>query len=227
MSESDKTYGSEYHLGRYRSDAPRKLDRSILRAVGAPRGSTIAWMYPGPETLREPQGLSFVDDRELRDSWRTVWPTSGRQQSWDGVATLVVPGKRSTWLLIEAKANHPEFCTPPTRATGDGRKQIQRTLNRVKRALGVHRDISWLGSYYQHANRLAVLWFLHENSEPAMFLDLLFTGDRFPDGRRCPSTKAVWHELLHGRRLTLGLPKRHRLSPYVHEAFLPVLGRSE
>ena len=156
-----------------------------------------------------------------------MWPTSGRQQSWDGVATLVAPGGRWTWLLIEAKANHPEFCTPPTTAKDDGRKLIQKTLNRVKRALGVHRDFSWLGSYYQHANRLAALSFLNANGQPAMFLDLLFIGDRVPDGRRCPRTKAEWQELLTAQRLTLGLPKRHRLSTQIHEVYLPVSGRSE
>ena len=226
MSPSGKTHGSEHHLQRYRSEAPEKLDRTILRAVGAARGSAIEWTYPGSQ-VREPQGLSFVADRALRDDWRKVWPTSGRQQSWDGVATLVAPGGRRTWLLIEAKANHPEFCTPPTTAKDDGRKLIQKTLNRVKRALGVHRDFSWLGSYYQHANRLAALWFLNANGQPAMFLDLLFIGDRFPDGRRCPRSKAEWQELLTARRLTLGLPKRHRLSTQIHEVYLPVSGRSE
>ena len=97
----------------------------------------------------------------------------------------------------------------------------------MKRALGVHRDISWLGSYYQHANRLAVLWFLREHDQPAMFLDLLFMGDRFPDGRRCPHTKAEWQELLAARRRTLALPKRHPLSAQIHEVFLPVLDRNE
>ena len=57
-----------------------------------------------------------------------------------------------------------------------------------------------------------MLWFLNENSQPAMFLDLLFMGDRFPDDRRCPRTKAEWRELVEARHLTLGLPKRHPLA---------------
>ncbi len=90
-----------------------------------------------------------------------------------------------------------------------GAGRFRKTLDRVKRALGVHRDFSWLGRAYQDANRLAALWFLNDNGQPAMFLDLLFTGDRFPDDRRCPRTKAEWQELLTARRLTLGLPKQH------------------
>lgn len=183
-------------------------------------------MYPSGSRHTEPQGVDFVENQQLRDCWKTVWPTSGRQQSWDGVAKLVAPGEQPTWLLIEAKANHSEFCTPPTTAKGDGRQKIQRTLNRVKRALGVHRDFSWLGNYYQHANRLAVLWFLNTNGQPAMFLDLLFTGDSFPDERRCLNSESEWQDLLNARSLTLGLSRQHPLSGYVYEAFLRVLSRS-
>ena len=225
MTQPEKTYGSEYHFLRYRRERSEKLGRAILKAVGAPRKTVIEWLYPSEDRNKEPQGLNFIEDRQLRERWKTVWPTSGRQQSWDGVAKLRVPGKRPTWLLIEAKANHPEFCTPPTTAKGAGRQKIQRTLNRVKRALGVQRDFSWLGSYYQHANRLAVLWFLSTNGQKAIFLDLLFIGDRFPDKRRCPRTEAEWQDLLHARRLTLGLPKRHILSRNVHEVCLRVLRR--
>ena len=47
---------------------------------------------------------------------------------------------------------------------------------------------------------MAALSFLNANGQPAMFLDLLFIGDRFPDGRRCPRTKAEWQELKEADR---------------------------
>ena len=39
----------------------------------------------------------------------------------------------------------------------------------------------------------------------------------------CPETCADWEALLEARRLTLGLPAEHGLSPFEHEVFLPAL----
>ena len=86
--QTKKSYGSEYHFLRYRREGSEKLDRTILRAIRARRGSAIDWMYPSGSRHTEPQGVDFVENQQLRDCWKTVWPTSGRQQSWDGVAKL-------------------------------------------------------------------------------------------------------------------------------------------
>jgi hypothetical protein len=128
----------------------------------------------------------------------------------------------ATWFLIEAKANQPEFCTPGTRAEGEARKQIERSLNRVKRRVGVHRYFSWTDSYYQYANRLATLAFLRDNGVDARLVFVYFIGDRFPDGTECPASVAAWKRLIEARRLTLGLPRKHDLSRYVHDVFIAV-----
>jgi hypothetical protein len=102
-----------------------------------------------------------------------------------------------------------------------GRSKIEHALGEVKRYLGVHRHFSWLGSYYQHANRLACLYFLNVKvGIRARLIELFFIGDVFPDGRRCPADEGEWRELLRARELTLGLPSRHPLSDRVHEVFL-------
>lgn len=108
MTEPKKTYGSEYHFLRYRHEQPEKLDRAILKAVGAPRKSTIEWLYPSVDTRKEPQGVNFVDDRQVRDQWKKFWPTSGRQQSWDGVAKLLSPGRLRN-------RNARTYCAAPTK----------------------------------------------------------------------------------------------------------------
>jgi hypothetical protein len=131
-------------------------------------------------------------------------------------------GPEAAWVLIEAKANAVEFVTPPCAASKDGgRGQIEKVLGRVKSALGVQRHYPWLGTYYQYANRLAVLYFLNQQAKvPARLLNVYFIGDCFPDGRECPESVERWRELIEARRITLGLPKPHALSDRTHEAFL-------
>ena len=171
---------------------------------------------------REFQAINFLPRDVLdaiREPWRVFWPPRGRKQSWDAIARA---GDR--WFLVEAKANHVEFCSPGTTAEGDGRKQIERSLSRVKRSLRVHRHFSWLHSYYQYANRLATLAFLRDNGLDARLVVVYFVGDRFPDERPCPQSETEWRRLFEARRLTLGLPKKHRLSQFEYDLFvqLPV-----
>ena len=215
-------HGSERRFLHYHRTRRSDLDASILEALRESSVSSIEWIYPDETTRKEPQGLAFVEGEALQNRWKTIWPTRGRQQSWDGVALLHAPGRDAEWLLIEAKGNHPEFCSPPTGAKGDGRKKIEKALNRTKTALGVHRDFPWFGTYYQHANRLVVLSFLNKNGQPARLLELLFVGEQFPDRRPCPHSESDWRKLLEARRLTLGLPEHHSLTSRIHEVFLPV-----
>jgi hypothetical protein len=222
MGKLGDGYGSEYHFLRHRTGQPEALDKTLLTALGASEGR-LEWHYPiGAEGEREPEGLAFLRDREdVQTLWREFWPQRGRAQTWDGVAKLH-RGADVEWVLIEAKANAVEFVTPPCAASKDGgRAQIEKTLGRVKSALGVHRHYPWLGTYYQYANRLAVLHFLNELAQvPARLLHVYFTGDCFPDGRECPANIERWHELIRARTITLGLPEPHALSDRTHEAFL-------
>ena len=225
MGKRGQGYGSEDHFLRYRADHRDEFDRLLLEALGAPEG-TLEWVYPtGSEGEREPQGLEFLrDDSEVMTAWASFWPQRGRQQTWDGVARLR-QGDAIEWVLIEAKANAVEFVTPPCGASEDGGlTTIERALAKVKTALGVHRHYPWTGTYYQYANRLAVLHFLNNiAATPAHLLHVYFTGDVFPDGRECPQDDAGWEKMLQSRDITLGLPAKHGLSSRCHTAFVPAL----
>jgi hypothetical protein len=225
MAKRGDGYGSEDHLLRYWTDQRKAFEKSISKAVGWPDGR-LDWIYPANVTTGEPEGLTFLSDHGNVEGWKEFWPQTGTQPCWDGVARFKADLK-TEWALIEAKANHAEFCTPPCGAAKHGgRPQIERALNATKQHLGVHRDFSWLGSYYQHANRLATLYFLSTRGIRAHLIDLLFVGDSFPDQRRCPQNESDWRELLKARQLTLGLPDRHALSDQLHEVFLPALPRA-
>ena len=199
-------------------------------AINAAAAAKIEWTYPlatPPKTPREPRGLEFLKHRAgIMKKWQQFWPQTGTPPTWDGVARLrPVPGADEEWLLIEAKANHPEFCGSPCGASvRGGRGQIEKALGHTKEYLGVHRHFSWLGSYYQHANRLACLYFLNVGvGVAARVIELFFIGDRFPNGTPCPANESRWRELILARNLTLGLGAHHPLSDKVHEVFLPVL----
>jgi hypothetical protein len=225
MGKRGDGYGSEDHLRRYLSSDRAVFDAAVVKSLG-PKSIPVEWLaFPATAAGdREFRGLEFLrgtpDDRVL-PAWRAFWPPTGRAQTWD----LIGRADR-TWLLVEAKATWPEFVTSSCRATGEGLATIKRSLNRVKRELGVNRWFDWTSTYYQHANRLATVWFLRNQGVDARLVEVHFLGDEFPDGTPCPRTKGAWEALIEARRLTLGLAKRNRLSRFEHHVFLKALAPS-
>ena len=228
MGKIGKGYGSEYHFKWFRRNRPVELDTRILAALKVP-GAKLSWVYPHEnEARKEPRGMSFFrtqpEQREVLEKWKRFWAPTGNPPNWDGIALLQDKARRE-WILIEAKANHQEFCSPPCGAKDNGRKIIEHALGKTKRYLGIHRHFTCLGTYDQYANRLSCLYFLNCIAKvPSRLLFVYFTGDRFPDdGVICPRSAADWKELIHACHLTLGLPNNHNLSDRVHDVFLPLL----
>jgi hypothetical protein len=225
MGKRGDGYGSEYHLRRYLAEHADVLNAAVAEELGT-TPDAISWL-PFPRRAdgseHEFKGLGFlpqdVEAAAVRKEWQRFWPQKGQQQNWDAVGRA-----DGEWLLVEAKANQPEFCSPPTTAKREGGlPQIERALGEVRRDLGVHRRFGWTGSYYQYTNRLAVLWFLRKNGIGTRLVFVYFTGDEFPDGTPCPQTNEEWERLVEARRLTLGLPRSHALTAYEHHVVLPAL----
>src|SRR6266852_1889526 len=110
-TRSQGQYGSKYHLSSY---AAAVLDEAIVHALDLkPPKAPLEWIYPlQNETRAEPTGAEFLGlNLEQREVWAKFWPKSGTPQTWDGIARFQCP-QGSTWILIEAKTNHPEFCSP-------------------------------------------------------------------------------------------------------------------
>jgi hypothetical protein len=223
-SSPTQKYGSRYHFLSYRDRASPALDEAITSSI-APKlpELSLEWIYPRQrETRPEPTGTEFLElDRTRQAAWQKFWPQTGTLQTWDGVARCR-DVTASAWVLIEAKANHPEFCSPPSGATSRSLIQIRHSLDQTKKALGVHRFFPWHGTYYQYANRLAFLFFLKTIGISAHLVFLYFYGDRFPDETPCPGSPERWRDLIRACHLTLGLPDRHALQPWIHDVFLPV-----
>src|SRR4051794_22521794 len=136
MGKRGSGYGSEDHLHRYLDEHRRTLNAAVRSELRGGDRTAVTWL-PFPRssagTEREFTGLEFLGDSTdpaLRAAWREFWPSRGRQQTWDAAALM-----NGEWLLVEAKANHPEFASPPCTAVGAGRRKIEKALNRVKREL--------------------------------------------------------------------------------------------
>jgi hypothetical protein len=224
MGRRGSGYGSEDHLRVYLSHRRELLNHAVGAALDIDPAS-LSWLaYPPTKTGdREFRGLEFVKgtpDEQVLRAWKEYWPRTGRAQTWDAVGRA-----GDTWILVEAKANWPEFVSSPTGATGESLKQISSRLGRLRRELGVHRFFDWTSVYYQHTNRLAALAFLLKQGVDARLVGVYFYGDRFPDDTPCPASKEDWEGLIEARRLTLGLPKQHALSRFEAEVFLPAIAQ--
>src|ERR1019366_98795 len=116
MKGSDHRYGSKYHFQWYRDNDCEGLDNAFKRAID-PQLRSLSWLYPtSPASAEEPTGISFLPpSSEIRKAWIDFWPPTGTPLSWDGIAESGSPSGKE-WLIVEAKANHPEFSSPPSGA---------------------------------------------------------------------------------------------------------------
>lgn len=79
--------------------------------------------------------------------------------------------------------------------------------------------VDWTSTFYQYANRIAHLYFLRQqNGVRAHLVNVYFTGATDVDG---PATQEEWRGAITVVEAYLGL-RRHRLSKYVHKAFIDV-----
>ena len=141
------------------------------------------------------------------------WPARGPQ--WDALA-YTVGGKI---LLIEAKANIPEFVSQATCAGEISKALIVKFLNETKDFLNINNDIDWSGKFYQYTNRLAHLYFLREKCKKQTFLiNIYFIGDETVSG---PETKQEWDGAIKVLNSYLGL-SRHKLSKYMADIFIDI-----
>jgi hypothetical protein len=235
MAHIGDGYGSEWHLLRFLGRHRDHLSAAVLAKTG---GDAVHWLDfgfdpEGGQPDEEHKGLGFLlcpptvgltGDAALADQWAAFWPQTGNPPNWDAVG-LLRHGDVSEWLLVEAKAHIGEM-QQSCGAGEQSRRQIEAALAQTREALGVTGSAPWTDGYYQHANRLAVLWFLLSHSVPARLLFIYFTGDQRA-GAECPSDEAGWAAPLAAQDAHLGLDTAADPSGVrarVHKLFLPVGG---
>ena len=138
----------------------------------------------------------------------------------DGTVWLGLAADRL--LLVEAKANIPEFDTNPTGATGVSLKKIKAALTETKEFLGVKSETDWSQCFYQYANRLAHLYLLRElNKINACLVFVYFLNDPTVCDRD-PVSQEGWEAAIALATKHLGIPHSRWVSENVKDVFIDV-----
>lgn len=184
------------------------LDHDLLQLMK--RQGPIDWRSPrADDDFAEYRDAAFLDRLRLghlSTDLAAFWPRSGPQ--WDALGRTA----QDDVLLVEAKAHVREFCTGGTSASEASRARIEAALAETAQALGATQRSAWSTTFYQLANPLAHLWFLRERGVPAWLVLINVVGDTDMDG---PLSPREWEAAYTVASYAMGLPERHKLSPYV------------
>ena len=191
----------------------RAVERRPEMLVPAGLGP-VDWVSPRrADDFAEYRDRSFLDVLglgHLNADLSAYWPRGGPQ--WDGLGRL-----GDGVVLVEAKAHVREFMTDPSQASEASLEVIRAAFSRVQCDLGCKPGGDWARIFYQYANRLAHLWWLRGRGVNAHLLFVSFLGDETP-GIGGPNAPEIWSAAFQLADYALGLPSRHRLSPFVHHS---------
>lgn len=216
--------GSQRYLQDLVNDNCGYLNHLIIQnspsLVEHARGET-RWVSPlvkeNYKEYRDDKFLWPISQARLYKKLREFWPRGGLQ--WDALAVLTGKTGGKGVILAEAKANIQELGNPSygCRASGKSRESIERALATVKRALGVKPEADWMGNYYQYANRLAHLYFLHVLCGVPTWMVYIY----FVSAKKAitPRTAEEWSESLSQIQTALGLPQNHLLAQRIVSVF--------
>jgi len=198
------------------NERPEVLRRALQVAGALAPRATVSWVSPLADRYAEYRDDAFLQKLgiELRNRpLSTFWPARG--PVWDGL------GRTSTneCLLVEAKAHIAEMVSPPSKASPASLAKIERALKETRDFLAPKTSISWSGTFYQITNRLAHLHLLRTlNRVDARLVFLYFVGDSDVGG---PVSHDEWEGAIRVTEAYLGIG-RHKLSSFVHHAFIDV-----
>jgi hypothetical protein len=140
--------------------------------------------------------LSRLGLGSLREKLALFWPNGGPQ--WDALGRSTDGGV----VLVEAKSHAAELTSSCGAIDERSRECIGNSLNDTKGALGAAAEADWMNRYYQYANRLAHLQFLHSHNVNAILAFVYFVSDTTMPR---PETRVSWDPALKQTYQHLGL----------------------
>lgn len=226
-------YGSEWHLLRLMGRHRNYLNGMIISSIGW--GSKIDWLdfcfTPGDLSDQELKGLSFLSSQgipgweRIEQQWRKFWPQTGNPPNWDAVGWLDNSANNSInreLLLVEAKAHLGEIRSVCKATSPVSIEKIRIAFEEVQKDLGISPLKDWLTPYYQYANRVATLWFLHKHGIKAHLINIYFVGDKNPKAT-CPIHQSQWVTPITQVINAIGIPNNHPIRDRIHHIFIPLL----
>ena len=184
--------GSQYWLQTAVNRCPEVINKAVIDALKLSPKEGIRWLSPLEEDttpFKEYRDEEFLQRLKIElphMALKEFWPRLGPQ--WDGLARTA----SGRCLLIEAKANIPEFNSTPSAASEQSRKKIKSALDDTKKFLRAGNRANWTTCFYQYANRLAHLYLLKElNKVPAALVFVYFVGDTTIPSRK-PVSREGW-----------------------------------
>ena len=217
MIEYAAPRGSQRWLQLMVNRCPDVIDGAMSNANGLEHRETIRWLSPlESDAFAEYRDHAFLECLGIDPQCRRLedfWPAHG--PVWDGLART----SRGRYLLVEAKANIPEFDTSPTGASERSLRKIRKAFHETKDFLKVRAETDWSVCFYQYANRLAHLYFLRElNKVEAVLVFVYFVGDTTV-GDEYPVSHEGWRTAINLATHHLGIPTH---SPWIRENVLDV-----
>lgn len=197
--------------------APHLLLEALRTPLGLDDKAHIRWRSPlATEGFREYRDRVALHRLGIHLPPRSLsgwWPDGG--PVWDGLGQV----SDGQMLFLEAKAHIGEIFSPPTRATPDSLRIIERSLGEARQHYAPGSKASWSQMGFQLANRLAWHYFLRTvHGQPSHTVFLYFINCTEMRG---PVSAQEWEKPIHYLHKRLGLPPNFH-PPGVHSVFFDV-----
>ena len=218
---SAKERGSQRWLQVAVNRCPEIIDSAIASSLGFSPREEIEWRSPlesdGFAEYTDGEFLDRLDVHLEKRALKDFWPSNGPH--WDGLART----SEGRILLVEAKANIPEFNSDPTGAGRHSLKRIRAAFAETREFLKVRKETDWSQCFYQYANRLAHLYLLRElNGLDASMVFVYFVNDP-TNCNVAPVPEEGWEAAISLASEHLGIRQSNRwISENVADVFIDV-----
>lgn len=175
----EANWRSQYHLRNLIKYDQEHLNTAILNVCPSLKSWILdppIWVSPlVQDNYEEYQDRDFLIKLNCLEAYpklKQFWPNGG--PVWNGLAILSGKDNAKGVILLEGKSYVGEVINASysCQASTTSRKKVGSSLNQVKFTLGVDEKVDWLGDVYQHANRIAHLYFLKMCSENTYLVDI-------------------------------------------------------
>ena len=223
MAQIGKGYGSEWHLLRFLGHHRHQLENEIKVQLKLGGECVFNWLdfeFDDRDRVvsgdKELTGLGFLRKQSQFPEYPTGWEST---QSWDAVVYI-----NDTLYLVEAKAHVSEIYDKKNNHGGKSRTVILDFMSKQMTTFGCNVNVqesTWLGDYYQMANRLAVAAYLNNKNIPTKVLYIYFEdGYYMDDGNNLSATKEDFLKEIAKEKKTLGIDKNSQIKKILCEVFI-------